>query len=234
VLQDNAATDRFLSRASRRLVQRLLPYLPMAGEAEVRHYARVAAKVLLDFTLERWGELERNGYVSVLSDASVAGLSWYVEEPLYRQIAAERNGQVPGDVTFVFGHTHKPFEDALPLDHYALPVTVFNTGGWVLDEPDMMRAEGAAAVLVDADLNVVSLRLFNDPVNDVLVPVSVRAAGTHPEQDNPLLEATKRAVANGQSVWDRFTDAAASALQARRLWLIRHFDLGLATPAAKG
>jgi hypothetical protein len=28
---------------------------------------------------------------------------------LYNQLKTERDGKIPGDLTFVFGHTHKPF-----------------------------------------------------------------------------------------------------------------------------
>ncbi len=244
VLQDTAATDRFLSTLEKRIMRRLLQYVPMSGEAEVRHYAKASAKALLDITVERWADLERNSRLSVLSDDSVQGLRWYLEEPLHTQINHEL-GRVPDDVTFVFGHTHKPFQDLLPVDTYRLPVKIFNTGGWTFNAPDMAPVEGAAAVFVDDRLNVVSVRLYNDPVNDTLTPVAIPVNGAYPWDSrehppdpniNPLQYIINDALAQDtDGLWKDFTTAAAAALRAQQSWVLQTFDAETTgRPTARG
>lgn len=225
LLQDNAAANRWLSHLSKRIVHRLLPYLPMSGEAEMQRIAQLATKVVLDLVVERGAELERNSYLSVLSDSSVAGLRWYLEAPLARQIQSERHDTIPKDMTFIFGHTHKPFEDELPLAMYQLPVKLFNTGGWVLDEPMMTPCEGAAVVLIDDALNLVSLRLYNDPVNGVPISVHIPPSGAYPRANNPLRSAVAYALDRGQRLWQEFSNQAAQALRQRYQFLIQHFDV---------
>jgi hypothetical protein len=220
ILQDNAATNRMLSRLSEQIVRRLRPYLPMSGEAEVLHYARLVIKVVLDLLGERWAEAERHSYLSVLSDASVAGLRWYLDGPLAQQIKSERQGQMPEDVTFIFGHTHKPFEDYMPLVNYPEPVKIFNTGGWVLDEPKMVPLEGAAVVFVDDELNIVSLRLYNDPLNQIEPTVHIPTSGAYPAKTNALCTAVQAALQRYPEQWQAFTDAVARALEERQRLLI--------------
>lgn len=233
LLQDSAATNRWLSRLSKRVVRYLLPYLPMGGEAKAQHVTQLATKAVFDLVVERGAELERNSYLSVLSDSSVAGLRWYLEAPLARQIKDERHNGIPRDMTFIFGHTHKPFEDELPLASYQLPVKLFNTGGWVLDEPMMEPCEGAAVLLIDEDLNVVSLRLYNDPVNGVPTDVHISHCGAYPRADNPLRGAVEHALDRKQGLWKEFSSQAAQALRNRYEFLVQHFDFEDAATAAR-
>lgn len=93
------------------------------------------------------------------SESSEAGFAWYFSGLLPKQIADEA---VPVFApALVFGHTHKPYESIVRLDPYFQPVRVFNTGGWVIDTRKPDPDQGAAAVLLDENLNAVSLRFFN-------------------------------------------------------------------------
>jgi hypothetical protein len=69
---------------------------------------------------------------------------------------------VPGRLTFVLGHTHKPFVEAMECEGYGGGVKILNTGGWVVDTIRRDPHHGAAVVLVDEEMNAVSLRLFNE------------------------------------------------------------------------
>ena len=72
---------------------------------------------------------------------------------------------------------------------YDRPVGIFNTGGWVMDQPTMTSTQGASAMFIDDELNVASLRLFNDPVNGRMAPVHARGVGGFHDRDNPMLAA---------------------------------------------
>ncbi|MDZ7647351.1 MAG: hypothetical protein U5K54_09305 [Cytophagales bacterium] len=63
----------------------------------------------------------------------------------------------------------------------SIPVKVYNTGGWVLDVPKMVATQGGSMVLIDEDLRIASMRLFNDPINDTLNPVTVNGVGGYPD-----------------------------------------------------
>ena len=82
-----------------------------------------------------------------------------------------------------------------------MPVGVFNTGGWVLDEPTLMPVQGCSAVLVSDDLEVASLRLFNDPTDGVMAPVRVEGSG----RVSRLAEEAGAAVEKAASHWADFS-----------------------------
>ena len=109
---------------------------------------------------ERQRPVEEEGGIP-LSATGREGLKQYLRVFLRGQMETEGAG-VPDAVSFVFVHTHKPFEDAMKCEGYWQDVKILNTGGWMVDtvEPDLPH--GAAAVLLDEELNVVSLRFFNE------------------------------------------------------------------------
>jgi predicted phosphodiesterase len=130
----------------------------------------------VDLTAGRAAERQRDGYGHVLGKDEIEDLGWYLGTPMAHQIRREQ-GDLPRELSFIFGHTHKPFQDELKVDGYEVPVGVFNTGGWVLDEPTLMPVQGCAAMLVSDDLEVASLRLFNDPTDGTIAPVRVEGSG---------------------------------------------------------
>jgi len=64
---------------------------------------------------------ERGTTTATLSAAGQLGLRTYLEGPVRSQLQKELGG-VPGDVSFVFGHTHKPFADTWPIIGFPSPV----------------------------------------------------------------------------------------------------------------
>lgn len=123
---------------------------------------------------------ERGTTTATLSAAGQLGLRTYLEGPVRSQLQKELGG-VPGDVSFVFGHTHKPFADTWPIIGFPSPVRIFNTGGWVVDTAVPAPVQGGVVVLVDDDLDVVPLQIYrqssgpsSDPVQ--LLPIK-RAEG---------------------------------------------------------
>src|SRR5207244_3696677 len=69
---------------------------------------------------------------------------------------------IPDDTTFIYGHTHKPFEQNLEVKGFPAPVKLYNNGGWVVDTEELDRNSGGAVLLVDDNLDVVSLRMYNE------------------------------------------------------------------------
>ncbi|MEE9542437.1 MAG: hypothetical protein V3V95_01480, partial [Thermodesulfobacteriota bacterium] len=95
-----------------------------------------------------------------LSKKSKQGLADYMEGPLKSQLLTERH--IPKEVTFVFGHTHKPFASFMNFSGYMQPVNIYNTGGWVVESRKREKLHGGSIVLVDEALDTVSLRMYNE------------------------------------------------------------------------
>jgi UDP-2,3-diacylglucosamine pyrophosphatase LpxH len=87
------------------------------------------------------------------------GVEAYLRGPVRRQLQAEL-GQVPVDLEFVFGHTHKPFVSEWPLAGFPGTVRMANTGGWVVDTAIPAQTQGGVAVVIDDDLNTASVEFY--------------------------------------------------------------------------
>ena len=115
---------------------------------------------------------ERGTTSATLSEAGQIGLRTYVEGPVRAQLQNEL-GSVPKDVSFVFGHTHKPFADIWSIIGYPSPVRIFNTGGWVVDTSVPAPVQGGVVVLVDEDLDVVPLQIYRQSAGTSRPPVQL-------------------------------------------------------------
>ena len=136
--------------------------LPLAGDLRVQEVLRIATRVLLDATVGKYRDTERFAVIESLTTKGRDGFASFMGGPIRRQIMDEL-GHVPDDLTVIFGHTHKPFSERMKVSGFDVPLKVYNTGGWVLNDPRLDTKEGAAMVLIDDDLNVVALRLFMTP-----------------------------------------------------------------------
>ena len=215
VMRDAGASQRWSRHLAATVTARLGDALGIAGVMPLVQGVTVQQVVsgVIDVAIGRAAEAQRSDYLRLATADDVAHLRWYIGGAVAMQLASEGVAPQDLDLGFVFGHTHKPFQDELPVPGLSRPVAVYNTGGWVMDQPTMTSTQGAAIVLIDGDLNLASLRLFNDPVNGDCP--AVHAAGTGGERDrgNPLLPALEQAVARQAADWDRFTRSAVAALQ---------------------
>ncbi len=235
MLRDAAASRQFSQQLTDVLSARLTASFGLGGDTEITHGITVAdiLKALTDVTLVRGAESERNGYARVLSDDGVSDLRWYLSGPVLRQF--DERSKTTGnaspavhvrdvkELSFVFGHTHKPFQDQLVVPPYARPVAVYNTGGWVMDQPTMAATQGAAMVFIDDALNLASLRLFNDPVNGQMPAVHAAGVGGFQDQANPLLAKMSAAVATDGELWGTFSAAARAAAELHASVLLKTF-----------
>ena len=115
-------------------------------------------KWIFDAGVDRLMKRERKLTERSLSQEAEKGLWNYMNGPLKEQVLEENKGNMPREVTFVFGHTHKPFQEDMNFKPYPQWVNVYNTGGWVVETTEPEPLHGAAIVLVDEQLNAVSLR----------------------------------------------------------------------------
>ena len=233
---DADATHRLIEQASSVLLQTLAAAAGIHASTKIgTHGFDVtvggAVTAALDATLGRMAETERLSTVAALSPSGSASLRWYLEGPVRAQIESVTwpHG-TPTAHSFIFGHTHKPFQDQLIASGYVDAVQIWNTGGWVVDHPTTSPVQGASAVLVDDEANVAALRLFNDPINDEMRPV--HAAGSHGPQDrtNPLLAELNEALDRHPTAFAEFSASCHAGLTDRARWLRNQVENNTATP----
>lgn len=166
----------------------------------------------------------------LLTPAAQAGLDAYLAGPLLRQLTNERRGSVPDTLDFVFGHTHKPFEDLRAVAGVGPAVGIVNTGGWVVDTADTSALQGASIVVVDDDCNVVAIRAYNQtPRKDGyrVTMASSTAGGV-----NPLQEMLADRLDLASPPWEGLSGAIADAVDQRHVLLPQIIRAGVKLTAS--
>jgi UDP-2,3-diacylglucosamine pyrophosphatase LpxH len=146
-----------------------------------------------------------------LSVSSAEGLRHYLALYLRAQIDSEMNEQ-PLDNTFVFGHTHKPYEGVEATAGYGRAIAVYNTGGWVVESTADNRETGASIVLIDSELNTAAIHLYNE--GDYLP----RVACADDNQDTPLFETAARLIET-EPAFEQFSQTVKSEVKRRQDYL---------------
>ena len=205
---DAGASHDFAEALAMRVCGDLGAKMGVRGDTEIKYGVTVeqAIRGIVDLTAGRAAQSQRDGYRHVLSGDEVDDLGWYMSGPVAKQLEAEL-GRVPDNCSLIFGHTHKPFQDQIGADGFAKPLGVYNTGGWVLDQPTLMATQGGAAMLVDDRLGVASLRLFNDCVGGRMREVHAAGCGMRTREDAALVTALQSQVESHRPAWDAFSAA---------------------------
>ncbi len=162
----------------------------------------------LGAAIRRATKFERTLPDAPLSEAAQDGLQAYLEHPVHDQLRREFD-TIPRETTFVFGHTHKPFVDRRRLPGYPASVHLYNSGGWVIDNLEPQPVQGVAAILLDEELNAVSLRLYNDLRDPSAYQVEVETA--EEEGDSRFVREIARLIEADRQPWR-------SSLNPRPIW----------------
>jgi hypothetical protein len=168
---------------------------------------------MLEFFLSKVANREVKRTDGALSKDAESGLRRFLEKFLLKQIQTDNAGSVPAEVTFIFGHTHKPFEELLPYAGYGSGVKVFNNGGWVVDSMEPAPLKGGAIILVDEDLNTASVRMYNEAEIDTQPPSSPRVSEVI---DNPLVRRLKSVISTAPAPLDALTMAVFAEIPRQR------------------
>lgn len=159
--------------------------------------------------------LERNKPERLLSEDAEKGLWAYMEGPLWQQIRGELDVSTISDITFIFGHTHKPFQEDMNFAEYPGWVNVYNSGGWVVDTVDPQPLHGGAVILVDENLEATSLRMYNETDDPTQYAVKVQEA-RHPGDQPGIFHTRIAGLVNGSApLCQAFSDAVARAVNVR-------------------
>lgn len=199
------------------LARMLKSSLPLPHEARLTDTMLDLSRGLVDSFAGAYSEQERFSYTDYLSRASQAGLLDYLDHVVAGQMARELGGDPSQTrLSFIFGHTHKPFADQVIADAFARPVPVYNTGGWVLDTALLSSVEGAAVAFVDAQMNTALLTAYGLDGDGVVQKAAVSSADPVADADNPMLQALGNAVAQADPEWGAFRDAVSGDLDAKQ------------------
>jgi hypothetical protein len=190
-----------LARAAGRAV---MPKVPWLGEK----LGLVLVPAIRSF-LGKAGGLEKGKSEQAFTQESSAGLHMYVEKLLCAQLTDERKGTPPVQATAIFGHTHKPFANVQDFAGLPEQVSVFNTGGWVVDTPATASTHGAAIAVIDDDLNVAALRIYNESDDPKSYKVRAESADGNPAA-NPLCVRLDGVLKGCPQRWEALSAAIAS------------------------
>jgi hypothetical protein len=148
-----------------------------------------------------------------LTAAGRTGLRNYLQGPVHGQLR-QQLGQVPEEVTFVYGHTHKPFVDQWSVPGFPSPVAIANTGGWVVDTATPAPVQAGVAVLVNEDLDAASLQFYRQAPGSAPVPVQLLPPppGVQPSAWHSELESR---IDPAAEPWTTLSDSAAKLVAQR-------------------
>jgi hypothetical protein len=217
-LQSKAALEGVVDALAEELVRKF-NRLPVGTWIETR-----LLRQLLQTLLFQVAHVERHApEVLMTADASY-GLTSYLEGPVLNQLKQELHNNIPRQVSFVFGHTHKPFQEEREYQGYFGALKVVNSGGWVIDSVPRQPLHGGAVILVDEELDITSLRLYNEAETRQGYVVRVETA-THPEAArNPFHERIVGLVRAARDPWNAFSTLVYEAVPRYVRNLQHHID----------
>lgn len=219
----------YASELARRLAPAIkMPFLPFEWLRRVvlaQVFGRLAHKL----------QGERTELEAVCTPRTVAGIRSYLYGPSFKQLEDELQ-RLPEDVTFVMGHTHKPFESMIASPDGARSVPVYNTGGWTVDAKLPSPAFGASVLFLSQDLDIACVRVFND--EEQIVPrFEIRSADGSSGPSTPFQKALaasmERSRRDAPEVWREMAERLGAAVQLRRERLnARYKNVGKRGPIA--
>ncbi len=149
------------------------------------------------------------------ADASEGFKAW-MEGPVLNQIQSELGDGIPPQVAVIFGHTHKPFESEMTLKNYPPNVGVYNSGGWAVDTPAVQPLHGGSILLMDEDLHVVSLRMYNESDRNDDYRVRVHTIAESDGAKNRFYERISGLIDPSKDPWRSFSRVVSAALPIHR------------------
>ena len=168
---------------------------------------------------------ERHHTGAILSEVSRKGLMEYLSGPMALQYGREGSDLSGEHVSFLFGHTHKPFECTREVPGFAGVLAIFNSGGWVVDTQLTNAFQGSAVILIDDECNVASLRMYNQA--DSPTDYTVRLSSAGDVATNDLHQRLTDELHFDDSPWTDFSETVAAEVTLRHRLLPEIIRRGL-------
>jgi hypothetical protein len=204
-LQDQQQVESFVLNLITGLVKRF-------GSSIITDWVESSLlKPIVKGALVQFSKMERAATDQDLTEEGEKGLRNYIEGPLREQVLEERDHNMPTSVTFVFGHTHKPFQRDMQFEDSPHWRSIYNSGGWVIDTVAPEPFHGGAVILVDENLNTTSLRMYNEQMDPKDYAVRVESATHAGARDNPFYKRIQSLVDSGRDPWKAFSETVAAS-----------------------
>lgn len=205
----------------RKLLNDFIPRL--AAQFGIPKLASELVEPIVDTLVDRLVYRESAQTGKPLSPEAETGLIDYVDGPLKIQIDEEcetRHLYLPQEITFVFGHTHKPFQEPRTFPKLGNGIPVYNTGGWVVETEKTSPFHGGAVVLLNENLDVASLRLYNEADDAADYRVDVYEVPQPGQGGSDFFNKLSELVQPDQPPWGGFSDTVAKEVDDRRRVLL--------------
>jgi len=188
---------------------------------------------IADFLVDQIAHHERNEKTRSMSPEMMQQLTSYLKYPLWNQMRKElkeigrETERMPDKTSIIMGHTHKPMQKKIDLMYPAEHVSIYNTGGWVIDKVNPNPIYGGAIALIDGNLNVALIEMFRCACKEF------ERRGSSNDSDfekrwgqevviyeegsmnNDLTERLKSLIKPSESPWKEFSAVAADEMSIR-------------------
>jgi UDP-2,3-diacylglucosamine pyrophosphatase LpxH len=179
-------------------------------------------KMIINGVVDKLVNRERTQSDQPLSPDAAKGLQEYLNFPLKLQLEKEcrEKHYFPREVTFVFGHTHKPYEEVKKfLAYLGEGVPIYNTGGWVVESVQPTYRHGGAMVLLNENLDAASLRFYNEAASPGDYRVEIKEVPLPGNPPSDFFLGLQGLIQPNQPPWSLFSQTVAGevSLRARNL-----------------
>ena len=167
-LKNPILIGRFLDKISVNLTKKFNAPWWLPGTWLKEKAMKKATNICLPLIVSLLGERNRRDIISdendLMSQEVRSGLNQFLR--LSWPLIKDKLPESISDMTLVYGHTHKPFDNVVELDEIEKginnSISIYNTGGWIVDQTEANSNFGASIVLMDRNLNVVSLQVYRE------------------------------------------------------------------------
>lgn len=193
--------------------------VPVLGEVAEAVVFRWILNKVLDLV-----ETERDRSRGPLGPDAVQGLGNYLDVLLRDQLSKEYPAGLTKEMTFVFGHTHKPFVHPGRGYRLDLPVrSILNGGGWVLEDPYQDRPNhGAALILLDRELNGAALEMYREQQAEGRFGVKVLEP--EPDRTSELGAWLRERLERNPGPWEEFSERVQREIRYRGFFMRKRVE----------
>ena len=121
-------------------------------------------------------KFERANEKEVCTQKTLENVLKYISGPCANQYEAYFD-KIPNQMSFIWGHTHKPFEKKHLLEGGG-ELHIYNTGGWTVDGLDPDAVRGGTFIVMNTDLDIVNINVFDNRDTDGEIQLTANTIDT--------------------------------------------------------
>ena len=202
LLQSKKGKEKLVKNLAKGLAKKFdIPLIP--GDFLEEKTLEVFFNFLANLLYEK---LEKKIKAKYLSKDFYELLKNYLSKVVFNQIREEtgldKKEIKTSEIVLVFGHTHKPLSKMRKIKPYNERVKIYNTGGWLSDQPKLDPIYGGMIVFVDDESNITGLKLFSLGKKEKPFPVEVHSSK---DELSSLYKYLLKIVDEHKDCWEKFS-----------------------------